>query len=788
MTNKVKAVFFTGLILLGGAGMAQIRSTIQTSFPARQQPSQQPAQTAPAQPSTTATQPAAAGQSSPPAATGPAAPQATETRPAVTYGGLNLHNASLTEVIDMLARELRINYVLDPRVKGAVFLNTYGETKDIDPKSLLEIVLRINGFGMVKEGDLYRIVPLAEITHHPLPFEQKHDGQSIDPNEEEMLNLLFLKYINAAEMAEVLKPFIGEYAQTATYAPANLLILLDSRRNMRRTMELVSLFDSDSLANQRIHLFEVQNGRASDLAKDLTSLFNAISLSGGDEKKQPLKFYPVDRINTIIAVAPNPGAFVEIEKWLKKLDVPASATGGTSNFVYRVRYGEAIVLAAAVNALYHGGDLSQFAFMAQGGGMGGGGGFGAGGGFGRGVGGGGYGGGYGGGGYGGYGGYGGGGYGGYGGGGYGGGGYGGYGYGSVGGNRGSPANPSTTVSGLSGAQAANNGGATMDQTGKYLTAGAAEINPSGPRVIGNPFDNTLLVQASPEEWASIRKLLDQLDVPPRQVLIEAKIYEIDLNGSFASGVTAYLQQLNSGSSGSTGNTGTSSGTSVPLQFLGSVVGGSTTLTAGALVGHTRELLGLVNMQVTNGKAKVISTPSIICTDSIPGSITVGDSIPTLSAQAVTGVQVAGSSTFANTISNVSTGTSLNIVARVNSSGIVTMIIDQEVSAPEQTTTSSIDSPSFSDRSVQTQVTVQDGDMIAIGGMISESDSFSTSGLPFLNRIPLLGAAFGSRSYTKSRSELVVFLTPRVIYDTNQLDDASQELVDGLRHIRGMMKN
>jgi len=326
----------------------------------------------------------------------------------------------------------------------------------------------------------------------------------------------------------------------------------------------------------------------------------------------------------------------------------------------------------------------------------------------------------------------------------------------------------------------------MDQTGKYLTAGAPETNPNGPRVIGNPFDNTLLVQASPEEWASIRKLLDQLDVPPRQVLIEAKIYEIDLNGSFASGVTAYLQQLNSGSSGS-GSNGSSS-TDIPRQLLGSLVGSSTTLTAGTLVGHTRELLGLVNLQVTNGKAKVVSTPSIICTDSIPGSINVGDSVPTLSAQAVTGVQVAGNSTFANTISNVSTGTSLNIVARVNSSGIVTMIIDQEVSAPEATTTSNIGSPSFSDRSVQTQVTVQDGDMIAIGGMISESDTFSTTGLPLLNRIPLLGAAFGSRSYSKSRSELVVFLTPRVIYDTNQMDDASQELVDGLRHIRSMMKN
>jgi len=787
MTNWKRLTYGAGLIFLTGVCLAQIRST---TAPFRLPQDTPP----PAKKNTNKAQDQDQQGSAQAASPSTATPKASAgTHPAVVYGGLNLHNASLTEVIDMLARELKINYVLDPRVKGAVFLNTYGETKDIDPKSLLEIVLRINGFGMVKEGDLYRIVPLSEISHHPLPIEQK-DDKSIDPNEDEMLNFVFLKYVNATELAEVLKPFVGEYAQTATYAPANLLILLDSRRNMQRTMELVALFDGDTLANQRIHLFEVKNGRASDLAKDLTSLFNSISLSGSgdDNKKPPLKFFPVDRINTIVAVAPNPGAFAEVEKWLKKLDVPPNASGGTSNYVYRVKYGEAIILAAAINALYHGGDLSQFAFMANGGGMGGFGGGGGGGGFGRGGFGGGFGG-YGGGGYGGggYGGSGYGGYGGYGGGGFGGGGYGGYGYGGTAGSwaagRGaSPANPGTTVSGLAGQQASTNGTNPMDLTGNYLSGNNPQQgNMTGPRVIGNPFDNTLLVQASPEEWASIRKLLDQLDVAPRQVLIEAKIYEIDLSDAFSSGVTAYLQQLNSGASGATGST---SSTSVPRQLLGSLVGGTTNLSAGTLVGNTRELLGLVNVQVSHGKAKVISTPSIICTDSIPASINVGDSVPTLSAQAVTGVQVAGSSTFANTISNVSTGTSLNIVARVNSSGIVTMVINQEVSAPEATTTSDIGSPSFSDRSVNTQVTVQDGDTIAIGGMISESDTFNTGGIPLLNRIPLLGAAFGTRSYSKSRSELVVFLTPRVIYDTNQITDASDELKDSLKHIRGMMKN
>ncbi len=75
-------------------------------------------------------------------------------------GNLSLENASLTEVIDQLARQLHINYILDPAVKGGVILNTYGDTGNLDARSLLELILRMNGAGMVQEGDIYRIVPL----------------------------------------------------------------------------------------------------------------------------------------------------------------------------------------------------------------------------------------------------------------------------------------------------------------------------------------------------------------------------------------------------------------------------------------------------------------------------------------------------------------------------------------------------------------------------------------------------------------------------------------------------
>ena len=100
-----------------------------------------------------------------PTSTAPAAGAPGSSAGGGQYSGLTLQNASLTEVIDLLARDLKINYILDPRVKGSVILNTYGEAKNIDTRSLLETVLRINGYAIVKTGDIHRIVPMTDALH-----------------------------------------------------------------------------------------------------------------------------------------------------------------------------------------------------------------------------------------------------------------------------------------------------------------------------------------------------------------------------------------------------------------------------------------------------------------------------------------------------------------------------------------------------------------------------------------------------------------------------------------------
>jgi general secretion pathway protein D len=122
------------------------------------------------------------------------------------------------------------------------------------------------------------------------------------------------------------------------------------------------------------------------------------------------------------------------------------------------------------------------------------------------------------------------------------------------------------------------------------------------------------------------------------------------------------------------------------------------------------------------------------------------------------------------------------------SGIVTLEINQEVSAPiPPAASAAIQSPSFSQRNVRTQVTVQDGDTIAIGGIMTESDTFSTSGIPGLHKLPIVGNVFGSRSRSKERTELVVFITPRVIYDIPEVVEASEEIRARFKRLNKIMK-
>jgi len=713
----------------------------------------------------------------------PQAPAQTAAQePAALVGNLNLQDASLTEVVDQLARQLKINIQVDPRVKGTVTLNTYGETRNLDARNLLEMILRVNGFGMVQEGEIYRVVPLTDVIRQPMPFQV--NGKDIPADDQLILNLVFLKYVGVDELSKVLQEFTDTNAVVKVYTPANLLFILDSRRNMRRLMELVALFDSDTFVGERVRLYEIHNARPSDLVKELENILKSISL---DSKNSTVRFLPVDRIGTLIAVAPNSGAFETVEIWIKKLDIQISSTSGViDTYVYHVRYGRADCLAMALNQLYmpsgYGGGYGGYGNGAYGGGSYGGAAYG--GGYGNGA--------YGNGAYGGgsypVGGFpgasGGGGYGsqnsfnsgfggagacgsavGMGGGGsYGGGGYG---YPSFGGYAAQA--PVATNAGPLGLAPGVTGAAPAGSPAAAAAAPSSSENANPPRIVPNPLDNSLLIQADAQQYQAILKLLKELDVAPRQILLEAKIYSVAMTGSFAMGVNYYYQKVSG----------------QERKPMASLVNAVTTLSAGTLVGQAKELLAFLSLSDNAGNARVISEPSLIATDSIPASINVGTQVPVLTGTTIT--PGGGTNTQTQGISSHNTGVTLQVNARVNPSGVVTLIINQEVSKPTSTSSSNIPTPSFDQQVVQTQITMQDGDTIAIGGIISENTSSASAGVPGLNRLPFVGGVFGSKTYSRDRSELILFMTPHVIYDTNDLLEASQELKARVKKLRKYVK-
>ena len=571
-----------------------------------------------------APQPAAPApaQTPPPAAAAAPAPQVQPPQPPRSSGGRisfrNLRDADLLEVIDLIARELGINYILDPAIQtGSVSINTYGTLGSDDLFPLLETILRMHGAAAVKIGNLYHISPSGEIPR--LPISPQLDQIENLPDDERMiLNVLRFRYSTATDIQAVLDPFLGRGAVSHVIGQANMLILLDNSRNMKRTMELIALLDTEEMARQRMRLFKVKNSLASTLATELSRIFGALSLA---ENSSAIQFLPIQRISSILVVSGTASVFGDVAEWIEKLDQPTSV-GGVQTFVYRVQYGFAPQLAQTLLSLYGAGGYGG----GYGGGGYGGGGYGGGGYGGGGYGGGGFGGGRGLGGQGfggrglgggrlGGGGFGGGGYGGF------GGGYGGGGYGGGGGVIRLPLGimPAPAIGVPPAGQAVPATGA--DQTGETLgqqQAAALGADPYGAgaiRIVPDIVNNVILIQSTQQEWEIIRKTLQQLDLPPRQVLIDAKIYEVALTGIFSSGVSAVLNQKGNSSLATRKLTG----------GFNSV--GNVGLSIGALVGATRELAVILDASQSEGRTKILSAPSIIATDNIPASITVGTTIP-----------------------------------------------------------------------------------------------------------------------------------------------------------------
>jgi general secretion pathway protein D len=631
--------------------------------------------------------------------------------PALTGGagvGFRLENADLLQFVNLVAGELKLNYILDPAVKGgAVTISTSGELKPADLLPILETVLKMNGATAIKAGNFYRIVPLAAAPKNPLRISTETSGAGLPEDERMLMQIVPLKFLFAADMAKLLTPFLSEGGTVVELDAGNTLILVDDSLNLKRLLEILHEFDNSAFAAQRMRLIPVRNNVASALVPELEAIFATYALSG---TQTPLRFVPLDRINGILVAVADPAAFSEVEQWIAKLDQPAT-TNGIQTFVYKVQNSDAERLVRLLNALRGVASLEEAGAGASGRGRGG---------------------------------------------------------------------------GRSGGALASLQEQALPQGSGETPAGPGALTPPGGqgaaaprepalRIITDPISNSIIVQGTAQEYADIAKTLDKLDIPPRQVQIEARVYEVDLTGAYSFGLEYTLQQAASppASNAATGSFSASSG----LQF-----------STGMMVGQTRQLLAFLNASENRSRVRTLSAPTVLTTDSTEAKIEVGESVPVLTSQALTsGASVGGTSLFTNTISNQDTGIILSVTPRITSTGLVSLRINQEISNEVAAGSGGIQSPSFTKRSLTTQAVAQDGQTIALGGLISYTYTKSTNRIPLLGDIPVLGALFGSTSYTTTETELIVLLTPHIISTLPAVTAATRELRDKLKDLRREFK-
>ncbi|HEX8595805.1 MAG TPA: type II secretion system secretin GspD [Pseudomonas sp.] len=640
----------------------------------------------------------------------------------------NFNNQPIEAVINSVMGDLlHENYSIAQGVKGDVSFSTSKPVNKKQALSILETLLSWTDNAMIKQGDRYVILPASQAVAGKLVPEmavaQPSNGMSA--------RLFPLRYISATEMQKLLKPFARENAFLLVDPARNVLSLAGTPDELANYQDTIDTFDVDWLKGMSVGVYGLQRASVGELMPELQKMF-------GPDSGMPLagmvRFLPVERTNSIVAISSQPEYLREVGEWIHTID-----EGGGNEpqmYVYDVRNMKASDLAKYLRQIYGNGaikddaaakvapglrtkTLSSLNSGSSSGGMG---------------------------------------------------------------SSGSLSNSSGmgTSNSMGTTQNANAeeeqdpdaeaDGDSQDSSGDSAAQGgesgtAAKTLDSSTRITAQKSSNQLLVRTRPAQWKEIEVAIKRLDNPPLQVQIETRILEVKLSGSLELGVQWYLGRLAGNSTSTTvANTAGSQGA------LGA---------GGAGLGTDSLFYSFVstNLQIalhaleTNGRTQVLSAPSLVVMNNQQAQIQVGDNIPI----SQTTVNTTNSDTTLSSVEYVQTGVILDVVPRINPGGLVYMDIQQQVS-DAGTTTDTATNPRISTRSVSTQVAVQSGQTVLLGGLIKQDNTDSGTAVPYLGKIPGLKWLFGSTTKTKDRTELIVLITPRVITSSSQ----SRQVTDDYR--------
>lgn len=638
---------------------------------------------------------------------------------------INLRDADLTAFINEVADITGKNFAVDPRVRGNVTVISNKPLNKDEVYDLFLGVLNVNGVVALPSGNTVKLVPDSNVKNSGIPY----DSRSRAGGDQIVTRVIWLQNTNPNDLIPALRPLMPQFAHLAAVAGTNALIVSDRAANIYQLENIVR--NLDGTGQNDIEAISLQSSQA----EEIIGLLETMSATGASKDfiGSRVRIIADNRTNRIL-IKGDPDSRKRLRQMIEILDVPsADRLGGLK--VFRLKYASAKNLAEILQGLVTGQSVSSS---------------------------------------------------------------------SASNNAGSSNNPINNL--VSNNQSSNSTSGSsssistpsinLNSGSSNQNAGVSSFNGNGVSIIADSTQNALVVKADPQLMREIEAAIQQLDIRRQQVLIEAAIIEVAGDDADQLGVQWALGDISSGiglinftNVGSSLSKLAAGYLTGGAAGLGSAIGAGSSIVVGDYkegANGSRKLYGaLIQALKSNTKSNLLSTPSIVTMDNEEAYIVVGQNVPFVTGSVTT------NSTGVNpytTVERKDVGVTLKVVPHIGEGGSVRLEVEQEVSAVQESRGQATDLVT-SKRAIKTSVLADHGQTVVLGGLISDNSIHSRQGLPVLGDIPYLGRLFRADSKTNEKRNLLVFIHPTIVGDSDDVRRISQQRYNQLYSLQlAMDKN
>lgn len=646
-------------------------------------------------------------------------PQGTGSPNSIT---LNFRDAEVEAVIAAFAHLLNRTFIVDPRVKGKITLETPKAVPRALAYEMLQSQLRMQGFAIVETGQTARVVPEADAKLQTSPVGVERSDL---PSGDQIVTQIFrLNYESASNLVPVLRPLISANNTVSAYPSNNSLVVTDYASNLQRLSKVIASLDSPS--TNEFEVVQVRHALATDLAVSVSRLLDDAQRAGAGAQVDPGQRIAVmadTRLNALMIRSGSAAKLNLAKSLIARLDQPSNQPGNI-HVVY-LRNAEAARLAQVLRAVLSGDSGASGAAGTLGQGL--------------------------------------------------------------------STLSQTTPPGGQGAPGSPAGGQAPGAAPLAQSAqpGNVAVNAKGVIIAADSSTNSLIITAPEPVFRDLRAVIDKLDARRVQVFIESLIVEVSAEKAAELGIQwQFLSQA----------TGASvvGGTNLPARSSGSNILDATAnilalgqglnlglIRSGTVLGAAEGAvnLGLLGRALESGaNANILATPNLLTLDNEEARIIIGQNVPFITGQfSAAGTTGAAVNPF-QTIERRDVGTTLRVRPQVSEAGTVKLQIFQEVSNVQDRSLSA--GLITNRRAIESNVLVDDGQIVVLGGLIEERVEGGTQKVPGLGDLPFIGQMFRYDSRKRVKTNLLVFLRPVVVRDAKSAQSVTADRYDYIRGLQG----